>query len=157
MDLLNGGLKTTLEVVIRAALRRDPATLRRLEKLDGKVVEIHLTAPALRLFLFPVVGGLELAGHHDGEADCSLHGGASDFLEVALDEQKTFGAGIRSDGDTQLAMELKRCLQQLDIDWESILGDRIGDLAAHQLAELFLASTYDGTFREPHFAQDDPA
>ncbi len=146
MDLLNSGLVTTLEVMIRVALKRDPATLRRLARLDGRVIAVNISAPAVRFCLLPSGEGLELSAGNGLESDCEIEGAASDFLKVLLDEQKTFGSGITLSGDTELAVELKNCLQKLDIDWEGMLGDRIGDLAAHQLAEI--ARSFRGYARQ---------
>ncbi|OMH39547.1 SCP2 domain-containing protein [Motiliproteus sp. MSK22-1] len=137
LDLFNDGLKTVLEVAIKVAFKRDPATLRRLARLDGKVIEVRLTAPEYRLFVLPVTDGIEFDNQHILEGHCVIEGAASDFLEILLDEQKTFGSGIRLSGDTQLAIELKSCLQKLDIDWEDLLAEAIGDLAAHQFAAFF--------------------
>lgn len=133
----SSSLFTALEVAIKVALRQDPAALRRLGRLDGKVIALQVTAPQLKLFVFPVLDGIEFSSGYDSDADCSVAGRASDFLEVLLDEQKTFGSGIQLSGDTQIAISLKDCLQQLNIDWEALLADRIGDLAAHQFADIF--------------------
>jgi len=137
MGLFNDSLKTVLEVAIKVAFKRDAATQRRLSRLDGKLIEVRLTVPQLSFYVLPVSDGLEFDTQHQFQADCVVEGAASDFLEVLMDEQKTFGSGIRLSGDTQLAIELKSCLQRLDIDWEGLLADNIGDLAAHQLAQLF--------------------
>ncbi|MEH6628610.1 MAG: SCP2 sterol-binding domain-containing protein [Motiliproteus sp.] len=133
----SSSLFTPLEVAIKVALRQDPAALRRLGRLDGKVIALQITAPQLKLFVFPVLDGIEFSSGYDSDADCSVAGRASDFLEVLLDEQKTFGSGIQLSGDTQIAISLKDCLQQLNIDWEALLADRIGDLAAHKFADIF--------------------
>ncbi len=133
----SSSLFTPLEVAIKVALRQDPATLRRLARLDGKVIQLQITSPQLMIYLFPVADGIEFSSGHEGEVDCRIEGRTSDFLEVLLDEQKTFGSGIQLSGDTQIAISLKDCLQQLNIDWEALLADRVGDLAAHQFAEIF--------------------
>ncbi|MCW9050872.1 MAG: SCP2 sterol-binding domain-containing protein [Motiliproteus sp.] len=132
-------LFTPIEVAIKVALKQDPATLRRLARLDAKVLQVKIKAPALELFVFPVSDGIEFSSAWEDQIDCTVEGGAADFLEVLLDEQKTFGSGIELSGDSQVAIDLKNCLQKLDIDWEGLLADQIGDLAAHQFAEIFRA------------------
>ncbi len=101
------------------------------------MLELQLLSPVFKLYIFPVCDGLEFSSGYDQDVDCRIEGRASDFLEVLLDEQKTFGSGITLSGDTQIAISLKDCLQKLNIDWEGLLADQIGDLAAHQFAEVF--------------------
>ncbi len=137
VDLLDSGVLTAVDVAVKSALRRDPATLRRLARLDGRVIALRFSIPKLQLFVFPVTDGLEFSSRPPAHVDCSVEGSAADFLEVLLDEHKTFDSDICLRGDTQLAIDLKNCLQRLDIDWEGLLADRVGDLAGHQLAEWF--------------------
>ena len=135
MAPLNDALLMALELTIRRALRYDPAALRRLQRMDGKIIEVRVSRPSLQLFILPNADGLDLSSRPPAEPDCRIEGGAADFVELLLDEQKSFGSGIRLSGDTELAIDLNRCLQQLDIDWEGMLAERIGDLPGHQLSQ----------------------
>ncbi|WP_207060626.1 SCP2 domain-containing protein [Motiliproteus sp. SC1-56] len=136
MDFLNAGLNVPLEVAIRAAVRRDPRAQKRLASLEGRRIRVDLRVPALSLVLAPHGEGIDLSSPGEEAVDCTLEGGVADLLQVLMDENKAFGKGIRISGDSQLALDLKRCLQELDLDWEGFLGDHLGDLAAHSLAGL---------------------
>ena len=44
--------------------------------------------------------------------------------------------GIEVEGDQQLAQQFLQVIRDLDLDLESVLGDLIGDVAAHQISDL---------------------
>lgn len=136
MDCLNAGLRAPLEVAIRTAVKRDPRAQRRLAAMEGKHIEVCLQVPPMTLVLSPHSEGIDLVGKGEVLADCVIEGSSADLLQLLLDEHKAFGAGMRISGDSQLALDLKRCLQELDLDWEGFLGDHLGDLVAHPLAEF---------------------
>lgn len=125
-----------IEVAIKKLVRTDPVASARLRALQGKVLALELSSPPLKLFVLPVPEGLEFS-FDEHPADCTLKGAWVDFLEIAEDEHRLFGSGVEIHGDMQLARELKAILVELDIDWEGLLGNRIGELPAHQLAFFF--------------------
>lgn len=127
---------TLIEVAIKQAVKTDPVAARRLAELQGQVLEVQLTSPFLQLFILPVADGIEFT-QSDLVADCQISGAWVDFLAIAEDEHRLFGSGVQIHGNQQLVKSLKEILSELEIDWEALLADHLGDLPAHQLARIF--------------------
>ncbi|MBY4678065.1 ubiquinone biosynthesis accessory factor UbiJ [Marinobacterium arenosum] len=139
LELLNATLLTVAEQSINGLLGRDPVTLERLAGLEGKVIVVELSAPTLRFSLMPCADGLQLYSQLDTEADVTLRGLPADFVRLlgsADQAEAMFGNGIEVQGDSGLATRLQKILADARIDWEAQLAELIGDLPAHQLANL---------------------
>lgn len=135
-DLTYTSLLGLMEAGLNHALQLDPATLKRLGRLSGSIIEISCTAPALTVFLRPHSQGIIMQGHCEHAADCRISGSALALLKLMTAENKNealFDQQISLSGDTALSQSLQAILADLDLDWEGRLADYIGDIAAHQI------------------------
>ncbi|MCK7597902.1 hypothetical protein M0G74_11525 [Microbulbifer sp. CAU 1566] len=139
------GFDATLETAINTALRYDPGSRARLSKLAGKTLGVHLTAPAMTLFLViddadgdegADFGGncIEVHSRWSGEVTTELSGSALAFLQLLKNRDATPAKlGVTVRGSSALLAELQSILRDLDIDWEEPLAKLLGDSPAHQL------------------------
>ncbi|HVL01266.1 MAG TPA: SCP2 sterol-binding domain-containing protein [Dongiaceae bacterium] len=129
-----------LERVANRALHNAPLTRLQLHKLEGKSFGIELQRPHFPLLVSVTRKGLLFQSHWEGSADVSIRGPATALLRQLRQDDTTpaalMRAGIEVDGDQLLAQQFVKVMKDLDIDLESILGDLIGDLAAHQVTEI---------------------
>lgn len=135
-DLTYTTLLGLMEAGLNHALQLDPATLKRLGKLGGQVIEINCTAPQLTMFLRPHAQGIIIQGQCEHPADCRISGSALALLKLMTAENKNealFDQQISLSGDTALSQSLQAILADLDLDWEGRLAEYIGDIAAHQI------------------------
>ncbi len=139
-SLLPTLLTEQLERVANSALHYAPLTRMQLHKLEGKSLGIELQRPHFPLLVSVTRKGLLFQSHWDGGADVTIRGPALALLRQLRAEDNTpaslMRAGIELDGNQQLAQQFVKVLRDLDIDLESVLGDVIGDMAAHQIAEV---------------------
>ncbi|WP_210398167.1 ubiquinone biosynthesis accessory factor UbiJ [Motiliproteus sediminis] len=133
---LDAGLGTLIEAALHHALTTDPVSLRRLGRLEGKQVLLRLAMPPLQLVLQPHGEGIGVRGQLDGDADAVVDATLSGLTRLATRHSELAGEGISLSGDTALVSELRDIVRDLNIDWESLLADAIGDLPAHPLAQL---------------------
>ena len=133
-------LTEQLERVANRALQYAPLTRLQLQKLQGKSFGIELQRPHFPLLVSVTRKGLLFQSHWEGGADVSIRGPAVALLRQLSKGDNTpaslMQAGIEIVGDQQLAQQFVKVLQDLDLDLESMLGDLIGDLAAHQITEV---------------------
>lgn len=141
-------LALPLQQLINEALAYDLSARQRLADLAGESLVLAMREPSLTLALM-----IE-ADHADEQAPPSAHinvafiepdavtarvsGRASDLLAVLRASDRTQAMmthQIDIQGDTRTFFTLQSILADLDIDWELALGDRLGDLPAHWLAE----------------------
>ena len=135
-DLTYTTLLGLMESAVNHALQMDPASLQRLNKLSGRVIEISCTSPALTVFIRPHAQGMILQGHYDHQADCRISGSALALLKLMTADNKTealLGNQISLSGDLEVSQNLQNLLADLEIDWEGRLAEYIGDIAAHQM------------------------
>lgn len=135
-DLTFTTLLGLMEAAINHALQLDPATLKRMEAISGKTIEVSCTSPQLTVFLRPHSQGIILQGQLEYEPDCRIKGDAMSLLKLMTAENKSqalFNKQISLSGDTELSQSLQTIFADLDIDWEGRLAEYIGDIAAHQI------------------------
>jgi ubiquinone biosynthesis protein UbiJ len=127
-----------LETAVNRALELDPASQKKLHRLDNKVFGFHCLNPDLEIFLLPGSDGLKLMGYWDGDVSTSISGKASDFAGLAGAQDPTaalINGNLELQGDSAPLIELQGILSSLDMDWEAPLVNTLGDVAGHQLAE----------------------
>ena len=135
------GFDAALETAINAALKYDPATRARLQKLDGKALELDLTAPRVTFCL--AVEGEFVSVHQHWEASTRLGGSAISLLRLLRDPHATpVGVGVSVSGSSALLEELQSIVRDLEIDWEAPLAQIVGDVPAHAVGK-----TLRGAFR----------
>ena len=139
IETINATLLTLAESTINRLLLASPETVDRLGQLDGKVIAIQLTSPAISLSLQPSAAGLQIDQIARDDADVTLTGTAADFFQLlsATDNsQAMFGKTIKLSGDSALATRFSQVMIDAALDWEGILAQTVGDLPAHELARL---------------------
>jgi len=134
--ILTAALAST-EKVINTALAYDPGTRIALARLAPQVLAIALEAPALCVFIAPSAEGLQLLGHYEGEVTTRLQGTGSALLDLIGSKRINLkDSGVQLFGSTHFLAELQTVLQALDIDWEELLSQLLGDILGHQSAEF---------------------
>jgi ubiquinone biosynthesis protein UbiJ len=116
----------------------DPETRDRLAAVAGKVVCVELTGVPRPLYLKPHQTGMALTDVHSGAVDLTLRGSPFAFARYALagEETGTTVSGVQIDGDAVLAQHFVKLLRQLDVDWEELLAQFLGDIGAHQFMRV---------------------
>ena len=130
--MLLAGLLASVENGLNSVLRLDSTALARLAHLDGKVIAVDCTSPALQLFILPSDEGLLLASQWAAEPDCTLRAPATSLLRLALSKDKSavlHSPEVELEGDSAVLMELAAVLQDLELDWEYELSNWIGPVA----------------------------
>lgn len=130
----------TIETLINQLIGLDPQARQRLAGWHGRVIAIALRGTGITLYFIPdQQGGLQLLGHYEGEPDCLIEGSPLDLMRASDKQQgsaQLFAGYVRIEGDTELAHRFSEVLGNLDIDWEEQLSRYVGDIAAHELAQL---------------------
>lgn len=128
-----------LQKLVNEALQYDPGATQKLASLAGKTIVLKVTSPDLSVSLcienegFVLLVAEEIQPFH-----ARITGKASDLFAVLRAEDRTaamMAHHIQIEGDTATFFTLQSVMSHLDIDWEMALGDRIGDMAAHVVAD----------------------
>ena len=128
------------EKMLNAALRYDPATRIGLAQLEGKILAVQITAPALQFFIMPMDDELRLMGNWDGDVDTRITGSLLALAQLSQTEIHNLkDSGVTVMGDLSLLADLQRLVKNLDIDWEEMLSQFTGDIVGHQTAQMIRA------------------
>ena len=135
---LQSGAFETAENLINGALKYDPATLRKMGELEGKLLLIESTVPPLKLAMETNSQGIMLHSNWQDKADTTVSGSLVAIAGLAVNSasQASFsGSGVKVSGDLNFLIEINRLMGELDVDWKAILAAVIGDIPAHLMAE----------------------
>lgn len=125
------------EKILNAALRYDPATRIGLAQLEGKILAVNITVPAINVFVMPMDDELRLMGNWDSDVDTRITGSLFALAQLSQTEIHNLkNSGVTVMGDLTLLADLQRLVKNLDIDWEEMLSQFTGDIIGHQSAQL---------------------
>tara|TARA_B110000977_G_scaffold44105_1_gene59871 strand:+ start:300 stop:983 length:684 start_codon:yes stop_codon:yes gene_type:complete len=135
---LQSGAFEAAESLINGALKYDPATLRKMGELEGKVLLIESTMPPLKLAMETNGQGIMLHSNWQDKADTTVSGSLISIAGLAVNSasQASFsGSGVNVSGDLDLLLKINNLMAELNVDWEAILASVIGDIPAHLMAD----------------------
>ena len=131
-------LSALLEKLIEQFLRYNLQGTRTLKALSEKTLLVKLGELPFPLS-FTVSNDQILVGTSEAHYDCCLDTSVSTMIELQKEQQLT--DLIRNDkldiqGDLKVAQRFAEIAQTLDIDWQSELAKRIGDIPAYKIGQL---------------------
>jgi ubiquinone biosynthesis accessory factor UbiJ len=107
-------------------------------QLDNRVLALTFEGTPFTLYFKVADGHIAIDTRHEGAADANLSGTPLSLLSLAgpgaADRMRS--AGIRIEGDAEVAQRFQSLLQQAQPDFEEELSRVVGDVAAHQVANL---------------------
>lgn len=134
---LVAGALAAVEAAINKALTYDPATAQALAKLEPQVLAVYTRMPDARLFILPTADGIILQQVYEGEITAEIRGSVSDLAFMALSGSINLkDSGVEIIGRSSFVSELHAIFKQLDLDWEELLSQLLGDILGPQAAKL---------------------
>ena len=135
-------IEAKLNGAIAELLASDPANQAFIEKCNAVAIKIACSAPQIALLVRFEQGSIRLAEAtaEDG-CDLQLSGSALNLIKLLITPMDS-AAGLRDSGieicgDIGLLLELSELLEMLDIDWQLLLADKIGETPAVLVSQLF--------------------
>lgn len=147
-------LAHALETLVNAALKYDPGTKQQLLLLNGNVLKINSTQPSASLYLYPVEDQIHIYTHWEGESAATLQGNLVNILGLLTNPSPSLAAsGVSVTGKVSLLGAYQQLLHNLDIDWEDALAALLGNLPAHQLANILRSVAHRIKPRQQYWPQ----
>ena len=135
---LPGILAAMLESAINRLLDLDQDTPARLERLEGRMLQLDLEGVGITLFFAFNGMQVEVGTGSDYAPDTVISGSPVALFAMAVpDEISNWGtpeSRVSITGDANLARDLERLFSRLDPDWEGRLSRIFGDVWGHQVA-----------------------
>lgn len=131
-------LAHALETAINKVLQLDLASPARVNKLQGRLLQVDLQGLAITLFFTFKHGVVRVSLEADGQPDTVISGTPVALFSIAEPDDAEWGlpdSKVQINGDASLARDLERIFSKLEPDWEGPLAGMFGDVAGHQIAE----------------------
>ncbi len=140
---LSTTLLASIETSLNAWLKLDARTLPKFNNMQGKIICLHVTGLELKLYFLPDKNNIAVMGNYAGEPNTTIKGAPITLMRLGMSNNsgKTLlESGASIEGDTHLGAEFSRILSEVDIDWETILSQFVGDTVAYQVGQLVAGS-----------------
>ena len=123
-----------VEAALAASLKGSSAARADISRLEGKVIRLELIGLPLTLYFLPEGGKVTVAADYHGDADITVRSPAASLMAAALKrDSEAVPRGMQISGDAETAQVFSRLLKHADLDWEELLAQRVGDVAARQI------------------------
>lgn len=133
-----------LQKAMNKAMALDESMPKKIQQLDGKVLEIIISPLALSFYIQFSGDEIHLLPHYPDAADTVIHSNPIGLIRLSLlpasKARSLFNDKIRISGDIELGQQVKQLFDSMDIDWEAHLAHFTGDVIAHKMGSLFRRS-----------------
>ena len=122
----------------KSILATDPDTLSALANLSGQVIAFEIRQLDKTLYLRPVADGIEVEFDSDIDANVTFSARPDVFLRLAKDglENAEYAPGeLEISGDALLGQQFAKTLSNIDVDWEELLSQHVGDVSARLVSK----------------------
>lgn len=158
LDVVKPIAGRALELVLDRLLALDPETREGLAALDGRRVELQLSAPALALAVTVRGDRLEVGpADPSTEPDLGLRATLGGLLAQLPFLRPAGGAPVgklRINGDAELARRLQQLARGFDPDWDAPFARALGPILGPQVARMLREGLRHGTQVAQGLARD---
>lgn len=107
-------------------------------QLEGRGLSLVFEGTPIKVFLRVADGRIALTTRAEGEADATLSGSPMSLLSLVGPgaEDRLRGSSIHIAGDAEVAQRFRDLLRHAQPDFEDELSRVVGDVAAHQVANI---------------------
>ena len=122
-----------LEIASSKTLEYDPHTRARLSKLQGKTVVLHIKQLDQRLAISAYPQGLEFSQQLPDQVDVTLSATLGALLKISRDGMDNAHLELGEldiQGDPILGQRFAQIIADLNVDWQALLAEQIGDAPA---------------------------
>ncbi|MDK8463016.1 SCP2 sterol-binding domain-containing protein [Marinobacter sp. SS13-12] len=133
---LLSAITAIVESALNRALELDPAGKQALMASLTGPVQFSLQSVNLTLVLQQAGGRVQVASQPAEMPALVLSGRPMAFVALATGDDRVFTEGrIQVNGDTALAHQFQRAIDQLNPDWEAAMAAHVGDVPAHFIGQ----------------------
>lgn len=136
-------LKNLLNEASREVLAQDPKNLERLAKVAGKVIAFDIKKLEQTIYFLPTADAIHIDWQAPEQVDVRIKAKPSSLIKIArsgIEEAELAPGELEIEGDAIVGQRFARLLAELNIDWEDLLAQRIGDMPAVLLSRAFTAA-----------------
>lgn len=130
-----------LQTAMNYALSLDEKTPAKLVALEGKVIEIIIEPLGIHFFITVQNRQIVLLDKYAGKPETVITSSPLGLIRLsflpASKARSLFNDKIKLSGNIEPGLQIKKLIDELDIDWETHIARFTGDMVAHQLGSIF--------------------
>lgn len=129
-------LLAAAERALNRVLSLDPEALRSAQTMHGRLIAIELLGVRRTLYLIPHAQGIRVLARAEEPPAVTLRGTPLALVRMArarAADRPLVAGDVEINGDLALGQELQRLAGRLDLDWEELASQLVGDVLARQL------------------------
>jgi ubiquinone biosynthesis protein UbiJ len=138
-------LTALIETASQKIIASDPQTLEKVKRLQGKTIALEIKKINQNIFLSINSNSISIEPQSFGtnkpdNIDVILRAKPSTLLKIVRDgmeDAKLETGELEIEGDAITGQRFASLMNQLDIDWEEIISQKIGDIPARLLFNMF--------------------
>jgi len=127
----------SIESVINAALRYDPASMQKVAEINA-VLAVELTSPALTFYCSGTSNGIYVTNRCALPVTTKLKGTPLGLAALLKKPTTLANSGVELTGSVGLLQRWQALLNGLDIDWEDAISNTLGDMAGPIVAKTII-------------------
>ena len=136
----------TLEKLINQYIKCDADYLHFLTPLVDKTLCVKVFHPPLTLHLEFTADSIKCLHCCYVEPNCTIRGESLSFLKLAHNKEASITtSNVDIEGDMQVAQDFADLCHNINIDWEEMLANVVGDRAAHSAGSAARKATSIGS------------
>lgn len=142
---LNGSpLLGALEIAINRVVKNHPEAAQRLQAIDGRSLQLDIRKAGIGFRLYACNGGVEVSlppkpATQQNKPDARIEAGVGDLMRIAAgqsDAVSMIASDLRIEGNTDVAQQFQKLLQEAPMDWEGQLANIVGDVPAYEIGQI---------------------
>ncbi len=131
---LPAAMAAMLEAGINGVLALDENSGSRLERLEGRVLELELKGIGITLYLTASDGRFRVSTENENEVDATISGTPGALFAFGMPEWGNSSSDVDISGNANLARDLEALFGKMEPDWAEPLSQVFGDVIGHQIA-----------------------
>ena len=131
-------LLSLLETAGNRILSLDDDNKQKLEKLHGKVIALEVKTIKQTIYVIPGSDGMEFHSQTENTPDVTIKttiGALAKISKNGMEDADLKTGELEIEGDAITGQRFAGMITELDIDWEELLAQQIGDIPARVIGQ----------------------
>lgn len=131
-------LLSLLEIAGNRILSLDDDSKQKLEKLQGKTIALEIKTLKKTLYVIPTAKGIEFHNEVNNKPDVTIKTTLGALLKISkngMENAELQTGELEIEGDAITGQRFAGIITELDIDWEELLAQQIGDIPARIIGQ----------------------
>lgn len=133
-----------VEIAVNRVVKDHPEAAEKLADLNGRSLQLDIRNAGIGMRMYVANGAIEVSlppqpATQNNRPDARIEAGVGDLMRMAAgqsDAVSMIASDLRIEGNTDVAQQFQKLLQEAPLDWEGQLAKVVGDVPAYEIGKL---------------------